>query len=105
MPDDFTRALLDPTAPLPSMWPTGIFGVFLLFCVPTGGGIPSGVILARDAGLPPPATAALYFASDLVLAVTTEPLLALLRWLSRHIEVLARIGAVLSRLSGSAGLQ
>jgi hypothetical protein len=105
MPDDFTRALLDPTAPLPASWPTGALGVFLLFCVPIGGGIPFGVIMARDAGMSPPLTAALYFLSDLVLALTTEPLLALLRWLSKRIQLLARVGSVLGRLTGSAGLQ
>jgi hypothetical protein len=82
-----------------------VLGVFLLFCVPIGGGIPFGVLMARGAGVPPLATVALYFASDLILAITTEPLLALLRWLSARIEMLARIGAAFARLSGSAGLQ
>jgi hypothetical protein len=105
MPDDFTRALIDPLAPLPHNWPGGILGVFLLFCLPIGGGIPLGVIMARDAGLSPALTAALYCASDVVLAFTTEPMLALLRWLSRRIAFLARIGQVFGRLTGSAGLQ
>ena len=73
MPDDFVRALIDPTAPLPHGWPAGVLGIFLLFCVPVGGGIPLGVLMARDAGLPPALTLSLYFVSDLVLALTTEP--------------------------------
>jgi hypothetical protein len=105
MPDDFIRALYDPTAPLPATWPGGVLGIFLLFCLPIGGGIPLGVIMARDAGLSPAATAGLYFLSDLVLAVTTEPMLALLRWLSKRITLLARVGQILGRLTGSAGLQ
>src|SRR5438105_1219917 len=105
LPDDFVRALFDPTAPLPASWPGGVLGIFLLFCLPVGGGIPFGVIMARDAGLSPLATAGLYFLSDLVLAVTTEPMLALLRWLGKRVEFLARIGNILGRLTGSAGLQ
>ena len=104
-PDELFRALIDPTAPLPATWPPGALGVLLLFCVPIGGGIPLGVIMARDAGLSPLTTAGLYFISDLVLAVTAEPLVALVRWLSQRIEILARVGARLARLTGSAGLQ
>jgi len=51
MSDDFTRALLDPNAPIPAGWPGGAWGVFLLFLVPVGGGIPAGVLLARARGL------------------------------------------------------
>ncbi|HEV7663369.1 MAG TPA: hypothetical protein VGQ62_07525 [Chloroflexota bacterium] len=105
MPDDFVRALFDPTAPLPQSWPGGVFGIFLLFCLPVGGGIPLGVIMARDAGLSPLLTAGLYLASDVVLAVTTEPMLALLRWLSKRVAFLARLGHVFGRLTGTVGLQ
>ena len=105
MPDEFLRALLDPTAPLPSGWPVGALGVFLLFCLPIGGGIPFGVIMARDAGISPAATAGLYFLSDLLLAVTTEPFLALLAWLAKRVDFLARLGTVFGRLTGTAGLQ
>jgi hypothetical protein len=105
LPDDVLRALLDPTAPLPHNWPTGVWGVFLLFLVPIGGGIPFGVLMARDAGIAVPITVFLYFVSDLVLAVTTEPLLAGLRAASRRVAFLANIGRVLGRFTGSAGLQ
>ena len=104
-PDEFLHALLDPTAPLPTSWPGGVFGIFLLFCVPIGGGIPLGVIMARDAGVSPLATAGLYFLSDLVLAFTTEPFLACLRWLSKRVTFLARAGQVFGRITGTAGLQ
>jgi hypothetical protein len=46
-----------------------------------------------------------YFASDLLLAFTNEPFLALLRWLSKRIEVLARVGRTFGRLTAGAGLQ
>jgi hypothetical protein len=64
-----------------------------------------GVLMARDSGLSPLATAGVYFVSDLLLAVTNEPFLALLRWLSKRIEVLARVGRIFGRLTGSAGLK
>jgi hypothetical protein len=105
MPDEFLRALIDPTAPLPTGWPTGVLGVFLLFLVPIGGGIPFGVLMARDAGLVPLLTVLLYFLSDVLLALYTEPFLALLRALSQRVPVLANAGNVLGRLTGAAGLQ
>lgn len=104
MPPDFLQALLDPTAPLPAGWPTGTLGVFLLFLVPVGGGIPLGVIMARNAGIPPPVTIGFYLVSDIVLAITTEPLIAFFAWLGRHVDVVRRIGGVFSRLAGRAGL-
>jgi len=103
--NQFTRAIFDPTAPLPTLWPTGAWGVFLVFVTQIGAGIPLGVLMARNAGIPPVAMAGLYLASDVVLAVTMEPILALLRWLGRRVEFLGRLGNRLSRFSGAAGLQ
>jgi hypothetical protein len=105
-PEQLLRYLVDPTAPLPTNWPGGVLGVFLLFCLPPiSGGLPMGVLMARDTGMSPLTTAGVYFVSDLLLAVTNEPMLALLRWLSKRIELLARIGRTFGRLTGSAGLQ
>ena len=59
-PDDLLRLLWDPTAPLPTSWPAGGLGAFLLFLVPVGGGIPLGVLMARDGGVTPLITALLY---------------------------------------------
>jgi hypothetical protein len=101
----FTRALFDPTAPLPTLWPVGALGVFLIFVTQIGAGIPLGVLMARNAGIPIPVTAGLYLASDVVLAITTEPMLALLRWLGRRVEFLGRLGNRLSRFTGMAGMQ
>jgi hypothetical protein len=103
--NEITRAMWDPTAPLPTVWPGGALGVFLIFATQIGAGIPLGVIRARDAGLHPAFTSLLYVASDVVLAVTMEPMLAGLRWVSRRVPFLARIGTLLGRLSGGAGLQ
>src|SRR5690349_17446888 len=100
----FTRAMLDPTAPLPSLWPTGALGVFLVFATQIGAGIPIGVIMARDSGLSVFQTALLYVASDVLLAVTCEPLLLVLRWLGRRVDWLAALGGRMMRLSGATGL-
>jgi hypothetical protein len=105
-PDQLLRYLVDPTAPLPTNWPGGVLGVFLLFCMPPlSGGLPMGVLMSRDMGLSPLTTAGVYLLSDLLLAITNEPILTLLRWLSKRIEVLARVGRAFGRLTGSAGLQ
>jgi hypothetical protein len=109
--DDLTRALneliraqWDPTAPLPFFWPAGVAGVLLMFVMPLAAGIPFGVIMARDAGLSPLVTAGLYLVSDLLLPVTAEPFLALLRWLARRVAFVDRMGHVFSRATGSVGL-
>jgi hypothetical protein len=101
----YLRTQFDPSAPLPDLWPAGVLGVFLIFVLPTVVGIPLGVIMARDAGLAPLVTAGLYFASDLVLAVTAEPMLALLRWVGRRVPLLNRLGQRLGRLTENTGLQ
>jgi hypothetical protein len=72
-----------------------MLAVFMLFLLPVGGGIPAGVLLARANGLPWPVTGGLYFVSDVVLALTFEPVLRLLVALGRKVPVLARFGAVI----------
>jgi len=103
--NQFTRALFDPTAPLPDVWPAGALGVFLVFVTQIGAGIPLGVLMGRNAGLSPAVMAALYLGSDVVLAVVMEPMLAGLRWLGQRVEFLGRLGNRLARFSGAAGLQ
>jgi hypothetical protein len=103
--NQFSRALFDPTAPLPTLWPVGAMGVFLVFVTQIGAGIPLGVIMARNAGIPIPVTALLYLASDVVLAIAMEPMLILLRWMGKRVDFLGRLGARLARFSGMAGLQ
>src|SRR5690242_17314226 len=100
----FSRAMLDPTAPLPSLWPSGALGVFLVFATQIGAGIPIGVIMGRDSGLNVLEIAALYLLSDVLLAVTCEPVLLVLRWLGRRVDWLAALGGRMMRLSGATGL-
>lgn len=100
----FSRALVDPSAPLPALWPTGAVGVLLVFATQIGAGIPLGVLMARDAGLNPAATAGLYLISDVFLALTFEPMLLLLRWLGKRVDWLATLGQKMMRFSGATGL-
>lgn len=67
----------------------------MLFLIPVGGGIPAGVLLARQTGLAWPVTAGLYFVSDLILAVSFEPVLRLLAAIARRIPFLTRAGAAM----------
>jgi hypothetical protein len=105
MPSDFLAPLIDPTAPLPAIWPTGAWGAFLLFLIPIGGGIPLGVIMGRDAGLSPLTLSGMYFVSDIFMAVTHEPFFWLLGWLASTVPALGKVRDFFRRASGSAGLQ
>lgn len=105
MSDELWRALLDPSAPLPSGWPVGALGAFLLFCVPIGGGIPAGVLMARAAGVSPPMMAVLYALSDVVLAFTFEPVLVVLRWTGRFVPPLGRLARAVGRLATRIGAE
>ncbi|HJW73849.1 MAG TPA: hypothetical protein VJ486_13580, partial [Geothrix sp.] len=69
--------------------------VLMLFLLPVGGGIPAGVLLARTNGLAWPMTAALYFVSDVILALAFEPVLRLLVAVGRKVAFLARFSAAM----------
>jgi len=99
------QALINPTAPLPAGWPTGAWGAFLLFLFPIGGGIPTGVLVARAGGVSPALTALLYFFSDVIMAFVSEPMVLLMRWLGRRVPMLGRLGDRLARFSGQSGLR
>jgi hypothetical protein len=69
----------------------------MLFLIPVGGGIPAGVLLAREHALPWPLTAFLYFVSDVILAFLFEPLLRLLVALGRKVPLLAKISEAMKK--------
>ena len=75
--EEFLRALADPSAPVPPGVPHGTWGVFLLFVIPTGLGIPAGALLGSHGGLSILTMSALYFASGLVRALVFEPIVQL----------------------------
>ena len=90
-----TLAMLStPPTTLPSML-SGMLDVLKLFVIPVGGGIPAGVLRARDSGLAWPVTALLYLISDILLACVFEPVLRLLGALGKKIPFLARFSAAM----------
>lgn len=105
--ESFQQALLDPSAPIPSDWPGGTFGVLLLFLVPVGGGIPAGVLMARDRGVAWPVMMGLYLVSDVILAFVFEPMLrgiiAVFRLFPPLREFGRRVRTVLNRTTARYG--
>ena len=95
--DQLNQLLLDPTAPIPSTWPAGAWGVLLLFLVPVGGGIPAGVLMASGRGIPWPMMMALYCVSDVILACVFEPILRLMILAGRAVPLLRRLVALVRR--------
>lgn len=84
--------------------------VFLLFTIPIGGGIPAGVALARYRGLPWPEMEAIYFLSDVLLALAFEPVMRAVLAAMRRNPALDRVKQVLKhyvltvvRLYGPSG--
>jgi len=74
------------------------WGVFCLFFIPFGPGIPGGVLLAQKHGIGWPWMEALYFLSDVGLALIFEPLM--------HLTIAAgerhpRLGFILAKMSES----
>ena len=67
-----------------------MLAVLMIFLIPIGGGIPAGVLLARDRGLAWPVAMGLYFISDVILAFCFEPVLGLVVAMGRRIPRLAR---------------
>lgn len=103
--DDFWRALVDPSAPIPTGWPAGAWGVLLLFLVPVGGGIPAGVLMARDRGLDPISTAFLYLVSDVILAFVFEPVLRFVMLVGRWVPILGRAARRIAEVMRRVGSQ
>lgn len=77
-------------APMPRL--DDLWSVLVLFLIPVGGGIPAGVLLARDFQIAWPYTAFLYFVSDVILACVFEPVMLALISASKRSPRLARAG-------------
>ncbi|MEZ4814503.1 MAG: hypothetical protein R3A80_04765 [Bdellovibrionota bacterium] len=60
--------------------------VLVIFLIPFGGGIPGGVLLARDKGIDWPFIMFIYFVSDLILACLFEPILKLLSIVGKNVQ-------------------
>ena len=65
--------------------------VLMLFLIPVGGGIPAGVLLARNQNLAWPVTMGLYFVSDVMLAFLFEPVLRLVIVIGRKSPAIAHM--------------
>ncbi len=65
--------------------------ILVLFLVPIGGGIPAGVVIAQKYGITWQITAALYFISDVMLAVVFEPLMLLFIKKSETVPSVAKV--------------
>lgn len=71
---------------------TDYWKVLSLFIIPFGGGIPAGVLMAKSLKIAWPITTVLYFISDLLLAITFEPLLKLVIHFGRKNETVVKMG-------------
>jgi hypothetical protein len=71
---------------------TNALEIFSLFVIPIGGGIPAGVILAKNRGVIWPMTAFIYLCSDILLAFVFEQVLLYFIRKSKDSEFLRRFG-------------
>ena len=72
-------------------WATSAWEVLVLFLIPIGGGIPAGVILARNRGFEWPMMMFLYLISDIILAFLFEPMIWLMLFAGRRSKIVARL--------------
>jgi hypothetical protein len=106
MPLEVLRAFLDPTAPWPTGWPTGIVGAFLVFVLPVSVGIPVGILMAAAGGASPALTALLYLLADLVEPIVLEPVTAVARrFLPFSSPIVAHFRVVLDEMTERAGIR
>ena len=94
----------------PVVWPAGAWGVLMFFLIPVGGGIPAGVLMARDRAIAWPVMMVLYLISDVILAFAFEPIMRLMIAAGRKVAFLGRVTAALrgamartTALYGNAG--
>lgn len=71
--------------------------VVLLFLIPIGGGIPAGVLLARNRSMDWPAMVVLYFISDVILACLFEPILLLMIAAGKRSPAVAKVRDALKK--------
>lgn len=71
--------------------------VLLLFLIPIGGGIPAGVLLARNSGLSWVIMMILYFISDVILAFLFEPLMMLTIALGKRFSSISWVATLLKK--------
>jgi uncharacterized membrane protein len=73
---------------------SGAWDVLMLFLIPIGSGIPGGVILGHQRGIPWPALMAIYFVSDVILACILEPVMHMVIRAGKHSNFFAQVHKV-----------
>lgn len=68
--------------------------VLVLFLIPIGGGIPTGVLLAQSYQMAWPYMMLLYFISDIILACLFEPVMYLIMYYGKNVPFIIRFGEV-----------
>lgn len=76
---------------------TSAWEVLVLFLIPIGGGIPGGVLLARNRGLSWLTMLVLYFISDVILACIFEPMMLFIIAGSKKVPFLVRFTEVMKK--------
>lgn len=73
--------------------------VLLLFFLPIGGGIPGGVMLAKNFNIGWPVMMMIYFVSDLILAIVFEPIMHWMFRVGKNIPAIAQTGQIMKELT------
>jgi len=73
--------------------------VLCLFFLPIGGGIPGGVMLAKNFHIGWPMMMVIYFISDLILALIFEPIMHWLFKVGKNIPAIAQTGRIMKELT------
>jgi hypothetical protein len=68
-----------------------LLDVLVIFLIPFGGGIPGGVLLAKQTNIPWPMMMVLYLISDIILACVLEPVMILFIRLAKDVEYFKRV--------------
>lgn len=68
--------------------------VLTLFLIPIGGGIPAGVLVGKNLGISWFPIMVLYLISDVILAVTFEPIFHMLRRFGKKFQFFAKLNLV-----------
>lgn len=78
---------------------TQYWKVLCLFFLPIGGGIPGGVMLAKNFQIGWPMMMVIYFISDLILAIVFEPIMHWMFRVGKNVPAIAQTGAIMKEMT------
>jgi uncharacterized membrane protein len=81
---------------------SSLWEVLLLFLIPIGGGIPAGVLLAKNRGFDWQMMVFIYFISDVILASLFEPMVILIRAAGQRFAFVGRINVAFKKSMDTA---